>query len=53
MDQVKLQEDLDRLQEWERDWLMEFNPIKCEVNHDLLYQEEETDPWKPRLAIDR
>ena len=26
-----LQEDLDRLQQWEKDWQMPFNPIQCEV----------------------
>jgi len=26
-----LQADLDRFQEWEAEWLMEFNPSKCEV----------------------
>jgi len=25
-----LQEDLDRLQEWAKCWLMKFNPVKCE-----------------------
>ena len=29
-DAASLQEDLDHLQEWERDWQMVFNPDKCE-----------------------
>ena len=29
-DSKVLQDDLDRLQDWEQDWLMEFNPAKCE-----------------------
>ncbi|KAI0207667.1 Tetratricopeptide repeat protein 25 [Lamellibrachia satsuma] len=27
----KLQDDIDRLQKWEADWFMEFNPDKCET----------------------
>jgi len=30
-DTKRLQDDLDSLQTWERDWLMEFNPSKCEA----------------------
>jgi len=30
-DSKVLQHDLDRLQDWEQDWLMEFNPAKCEA----------------------
>ena len=30
-DQELIQEDLNRLHDWERDWLMAFNPYKCEL----------------------
>ncbi|KAH3820888.1 hypothetical protein DPMN_122637 [Dreissena polymorpha] len=30
-DANRLQEDLQRLEGWERDWAMEFNPNKCEM----------------------
>ena len=32
-DRSTLQNDLDTLQQWERTWDMEFNPIKCQVLH--------------------
>ena len=28
---VHLQEDVTRLQEWEKTWLMDVNPEKCEI----------------------
>lgn len=28
-----IQYDLDRLQQWEKDWLMELHPQKCQVLH--------------------
>ncbi|KAA3669890.1 uncharacterized protein DEA37_0002748, partial [Paragonimus westermani] len=30
-DQAELQRDLDRLQTWSSNWLLEFNPTKCKV----------------------
>ena len=30
-DAEALQTDLDKLKQWEHDWLMDFNPSKCEV----------------------
>ena len=32
-DSKQLQHDLDGLQRWESDWLMTFNPLKCQVLH--------------------
>ncbi|XP_056006769.1 uncharacterized protein LOC130050570 [Ostrea edulis] len=32
-DAFKLQEDLEALQQWEVNWLMEFHPKKCQVLH--------------------
>ena len=32
-DAIALQKDLDGLQRWERDWLMEFHPQKCQIMH--------------------
>ncbi len=30
-DCLRLQEDLDKLQEWSNKWLLEFNPTKCNI----------------------
>ena len=30
-DCLKLQQDIDNIAQWERDWLMEFHPDKCQV----------------------
>ena len=30
-DSLTLQQDLDALQQWEQDWMMEFNPPKCQL----------------------
>ena len=30
-DQIKLQEDLAKLEQWDKDWPMDFHPDKCEV----------------------
>ena len=32
-DSAQLQEDINSLEQWEADWLMEFNPKKCQVLH--------------------
>ena len=32
-DQQELQADLDRLRKWSDEWLLEFNPVKCNVMH--------------------
>ena len=32
-DEDNLQHDLDRLIDWEKNWLMTFNPSKCEIIH--------------------
>ena len=32
-DSEELQKDLDRLNEWSEEWLMQFNPDKCRVMH--------------------
>ena len=32
-DSKKLQKDLNVLQDWEKEWDMEFNPSKCHVVH--------------------
>ena len=32
-DARKLQDDLEQLQKWERDWLMEFHPKKCQITN--------------------
>ena len=46
-DTNQLQLDLDRLQEWERDWNMEFHPQKCH----LLRVSNKRDPIKANYTI--
>ena len=33
LDSIALQEDMDSLQRWESDWLMQFHPQKCQTMH--------------------
>lgn len=32
-DAITLQKDLDELQRWEKEWMMEFHPQKCQILH--------------------
>jgi len=42
-----LQDDLDSLQAWEQDWLMEFNPSKCKA----ITFEKKTKPVKAEYRL--
>lgn len=45
-----MQEDLNRLQQWSRDWLLSFHPDKCSV---LKLGSHQTDTLKEQQAMER
>ena len=45
-DAILLQEDLEALQEWEKDWLMEFHPQKCQILHITNKRQPIRQPYK-------
>ncbi|KAI8516361.1 hypothetical protein Bbelb_049420 [Branchiostoma belcheri] len=56
-DQVRLQEDLDKLAEWEGRWKMSFHPPKCSIDHmtrrkKTLERAYELHVWNPHSNKD-